>query len=79
MMYKIRNNKVDVDASNKLIPTTRPSRKNNQMSMQIPSCRTTARKESFYPRTIREWNTLPDATVSAESVDSFKALVRLSL
>ncbi len=79
MMYKIRNNKVDVDASNKLIPTTRPSRNNNQMSMQIPSCRTTARKESFYPRTIREWNTLPDATVSAESVDSFKALVRLSL
>ena len=79
MMFKIKNNEVDIDARHKLQEMSRPCRNNNSMAMQIPSCRTTARKESFYPRTIKEWNTLPEATVSAESLDSFKTLLRHSV
>lgn len=76
MMYKLKNNIVRVDASSKLIPNERPSRNNNEQALRIPSCKTTARKDSFYPRTIKEWNTLPNCTVSAPSPESFKAQLR---
>jgi hypothetical protein len=64
MMYKLKNNIVRVDASSKLIPNERPSRNNNEQALPIPSCKTTVRKDSFYPRTTKEWNTLPNCTVS---------------
>ena len=76
MMYKLKNNIVQVDASSKLIPNERPSRNNNEQALCIPSSKTTARKDSFYPRTIKEWNTLPNCTVSAPSPESFKAQLR---
>jgi hypothetical protein len=28
---------------------------NNEQALRIPSCKTTARQDSFYPRTIKEW------------------------
>ena len=59
----LKNNIVRVDASSKLIPNERPSGNNNEQALRIPSCKTTARKDSFYPRTIKEWNTLPNCTV----------------
>jgi hypothetical protein len=76
MMHKLKNNVVRVDASSKLIPNERPSRNNNEQALRIPSCKTTVRKDSFYPRTIKEWNTLPNCTVSALSPESFKAQLR---
>jgi hypothetical protein len=79
MMYKLKNNIIRVDASSKLIPNERPSRNNNEQALHIPSCKTTARKNSFYPRTIKEWNTLPNSTVSAQSPESFKAQLRHQL
>jgi hypothetical protein len=76
MMYKLKNNIVRIDASSKLIPTERPSRNNNEQALHIPSCKTTVHNDSFYPRTIKEWNTLPNCTVSAQSPESFKAQLR---
>ena len=73
MMYKMKNNLVRADTSCKLIPSERPSRNSNDQALQIPSCKTTARKDSFYPRTIKEWNALPNSIVSAPSPDCFKA------
>ena len=73
MMYKLHNNKVKVDVSSKLTPVIRPTRNNNCQAMQIPSCRTSIRKESFYPRTIREWNALPTTALLAPSLEAFKA------
>ena len=75
MMYKLKNNIVQVDVSSKLIPNERPSI-NNEQALRIPSCKTTARKDSFYPRTIKKWNTLPNCTVSAPSPEFFKAQLR---
>ena len=73
MMYKLKNNILRVDASSKLIPNERPSRNNNEQALRIPSCKTTVRTDSLYPRTIKEWNILPNCTVSALSPESFKA------
>jgi hypothetical protein len=50
-------------------------RNNNTKAYQIPSCRTEIRKESYFPRTIRDWNALPDNCVTIGSLETFKALI----
>ena len=49
------------------------SRKNNICSYDIPSCRPQYRQTSFFPRTIPDWNRLPQEVVTAESLDCFKS------
>jgi hypothetical protein len=72
LFYKIVNNKVKIDPSDKLIPTGRASRAHNGNSFRQQQCSTNIRRDSFYPRTIRDWNALPSSTVSAVSLESFK-------
>ena len=52
LLYKISNGLVKIDAADRLITPSRFSRNMNRKSFQIPACHTTARRESFYPRTI---------------------------
>ena len=54
----------------------RPSRNCNTLAFSMPSCRTSIRKESFYPRTTKDWNALKDASVGAPSLEAFKACLR---
>jgi hypothetical protein len=54
----------------------RPSRNCNTLAFSIPSCRTSIRKESLYPRTTKDWNALKDASVGAPSLEAFKACLR---
>ena len=75
LLYKVANGEVKIDAGNKLLPPDRLSRHTNAKSFQIPSCKTSIRKESFYPKTIRDWNNLPAQVTAAESLDSFKKLL----
>ena len=75
MLYKISNQEVNVAASHKLVPPDRISRNMGINSFQIPQCNTTTRKESFYPRTIRDWNALPSSVTSVSSLESFKRLL----
>jgi hypothetical protein len=39
----------------------------------LPSCSTEIRKESYFPRTIRDWNALSDNCVTIGSLETFKA------
>ena len=73
MMYKLVNGLVLVNTEDSLIPPDRISRNNNTKAYQIPSCRTEIRKESYFPRTIRDWNALPDNCVTIGSLETFKA------
>ncbi|KAK3085883.1 hypothetical protein FSP39_009995 [Pinctada imbricata] len=75
MMFKIVHNKVAISKDDRLIPLLRFSRNMHTLSFQIPSCRTQIRQNSFFPRTIKNWNHLPLDTVMSESVNSFKAAV----
>ena len=59
LRYKVANGEVDIDAGNKLLPPDRLSRHTNAHYFQISSCKTSIRKESYYPTTIRDWNNLP--------------------
>ena len=75
LLYKVANGEVKLDAGNKLLPPDRLSRHTNAQSFQIPSCKTSIRKKSFYPNTIRDWNNLPAQVTAAESLDSFKRML----
>ena len=68
MVYKVANWEVKIDAGNKLIPPDRLSRHTNAHSFQIPFCKTSIRKESFYRKTIRDWNNLPAPVTAAKSL-----------
>jgi hypothetical protein len=76
MMYKMTKNLTNVDTSDKLIPLQRPSRNCNTLAFSIPLCKTSIRKESFYPKTTKDWNALKDASVGAPSLEAFKACLR---
>ena len=75
LLYKVANGEVKIEAGNKLIPPDRLYRHTKAHSFQILSCKTSIRKESFYPKTIRDWNNLPAPVTAAESFDSFKKLL----
>jgi hypothetical protein len=79
MMYKMTKNLANVDTSDKLIPLQRPSRNCNTLAFSIPSCRTSIRKESFYPRTTKDWNALKDASVGAPSLEAVSAVFNLAV
>ena len=73
MLYKIVNTQVDTPGLlSNFTPNSRPSRHNNSKSYHIPDTAKSYVKDSFIPRTIREWNNLPEDTVTAKSIDSFK-------
>ena len=75
MFYKIVNNKVAIPKTDRLIPPLRLSRNMHAHSFQLPSCRTQLRQNSFFPRTIKHWNSLPPNTVMSSSVELFKTAV----
>jgi hypothetical protein len=72
MMYKLVNGLVLENTEDRLIPPDRISRNNNTKAYLIPSCRTETRKESYFPRTIIDWNVLPDNCVTIGSLETFK-------
>jgi hypothetical protein len=47
----------------------------NSLKLYKPGCKSTIRSKFFANRVINLWNTLPDDTVNAKSVNSFKAQV----
>lgn len=51
----------------------RSSRLSHSQSYDIPFHRTTYRQKSFFPRTIPEWNSLPEATVTAPFLEGSAA------
>ena len=59
MLYKGLKGKAKIPTGD-LIPKTRRCRNQHSMVFQIPSASVEAYKFSFFPRTIRDWNVLPD-------------------
>ena len=64
-----------------LIPKTRHCRNQHSMAFQTPIANTDIYKGSFFPRTIRDWNALPDSLISSaedaeDCVAKFTSLVR---
>ena len=74
-LYKILNDKVALSLSDLgLVYNSRATRGlATQQKLIVPYCATTELKNHFAARTIPEWNRLPQATTSADSVSAFKS------
>ena len=55
----------------------RASRHTHSLAYEVPLSRTNYYMYSFEPRTIRNWNNLPDAIVRAPTIDHLKAIFGL--
>ena len=75
MLFKMTEGMVRTQNDDRLVPAQRRSRHMNERSFQLPSARTDSRKFSFFPRTIREWNKLPNDIVAADSLEEFKVVL----
>ena len=77
MLYKISHELVAIPKTDILIPPFRFYRNMHSLSCQIPPTRLQLRQQSFFPRTIRNWNSLLLNTMKSDSVESFKSAVSL--
>ena len=74
MLYKIQNDLVKIDRGKYLEPKCHrfPTRKENSHAFVVPTSDRDYHKYSFFPRTIREWNVLPESIVRSGTIDAFK-------
>ena len=68
MFYKIRSESVFAPLDD-LIPLNTPRRPLNYF---VPQSLTDTHLQSFFPSTIRLWNSLPESVKSADSIDTFE-------
>ena len=79
LLYKGLKSKTSVPTDD-LIPKTRRCRNQHSMAFQTSFANTDVYKGSFFPQTIRYWNSLPDSLISSaedaeDCVAKFTSLV----
>ena len=72
MFYKIHYHLVDIDMPLTIKMHFCPTRTENTTAYNIPSSRCDYHRFSFFPRTVWEWNTLPEHIVSLTTIEAFK-------
>ena len=72
IFFKIQNSLIAIPPPALVCPSLRP-RPDCPHQLQIPFCQTDSYKNSFFPRTIRQWNSLPSSTATMSSLPPFKA------
>ena len=79
--YKYHNNLIHIQSKHAPAPSlSRHSRRqNNTQTYNIPQSTQEYRKSTFFPRTIPEWNHLPESIVTASSLDQFKSRLTATL
>ena len=75
MLYKIAHGLVLIPSHIYLLPIHKRSRHNHSLAYQIPPSKADYHLYSFFPRTIRLWNLLPDKLVTTPSLEAFKSQV----
>ena len=74
LMYKFKNGLINTIVDDRLVPTQRLTRGNDQKFYQ-PSARLDIYKKSYFPATIKQWNKLPAKIVHTSTPDDFNAKV----
>ena len=79
LLFKIVNGLVAMDPRDNLKKPTRSSRHTKEHSFLPVSCNTESYRMSFYPRTVNQWNCLPQPIFikSQNDVKKFKLLISL--
>lgn len=63
--------KINITKPPKLQPPVYPTRYTHRANYELKTYKTNYRQGSFFPRTIREWNLLPEEAALAPSVEAF--------
>lgn len=74
MLYKIQHGEVDIDKDQYLIPNDNRTRGKDRFFQE--RTKNNSYGQSFFPRTIRDWNQLPTQTTSASTVEGFRAALK---
>lgn len=75
-MYQLRHKQTNIDASRYItLQQSRPTRKKHPEMLQEYAFRTECFKHSFFPASIREWNSLAAMITSSNSLNIFSRLV----
>ena len=77
MLYKMHRNLVEIAQQKYLEPTGCSSRHMHKFSYQVPASKTNYHLYSFFPNTIRDWNSLPLNVIEARSINSFRAQLNM--
>jgi len=72
MMHKVLHQTVAVPKDPLLKLSSQRTRSNHYLKLDHLAANTTMYKQSFFPRTIPEWNALPQSVVDSETADAFK-------
>ena len=77
LLYKVQNSKACIRCPELKPATTRSRRSTTAHSKQLDRfhCKNDYRLNAFFPRTIRDWNSLPEEAVQATCHDSFRVKV----
>ena len=76
LMFKIIKGKVAVEVEGTLQKADSRTRSQHSYKYRHLNASTTQYKNSFFARTIPEWNSLPEACISADNVPAFVAQLR---
>ena len=74
-MYKILNNQIAIDIPPEMMIKSRSLRRRHKFSFIQIQARVDSYKYSFFPRTIIDWNSLPENVVCQPSAAKFKDAV----
>jgi hypothetical protein len=76
MLFKIQHDLIDIDRQQYLIPNDNRTRGKNRFYQERSNTDTYG--QSFFPKTIRDWNQLPTNTTSADTIEGFRAALKSS-
>ena len=73
LMYKLTHGLIDIDTRKYLIQHSKSrTRGSHQSKFRVPYANKDVLKFSFFPKTIADWNILPEDIVSSSSLETVK-------
>ena len=72
LLFKIINGLVAIPATDHIVFNTRPSRSGHNKQIKVITTNTDIYKNSFFPRTIKDWNSLSESAVNSDTVNGCK-------
>ena len=79
IFHKAVHGHLSIPLGNLTQPATRPSRHTNSRAFTTLTANKDCYKHSFMPKTIKDWNSLPDSIVNITDNNQFKEAVRAHL
>ena len=75
LLFKIVNDLVAIPADQHIRYNNRTSRNRHSKQLKVESANTDIYKNSFFPRTIIDWNNLPQSAIDCDTVENFKRTI----